>query len=501
MRRLLQRVVQDERGVALVMALIIMAALAGTTAALVIPGAVNQRNSLKSGDARQAFALAEAALAYGEGSVYGAGTTFKSPITGTATSPNVIPTQAGGGTGTWYATVAPDGITWTIYGDGTVDGVKREVHAQATDPSQTTVTDSGVWNYVYADNANTGCATTLTASITISVPVLIRGDFCIGGSLNFTGAQLQVGGNLSVTGSAKIGASTKKITSLQVGLTSSSTSTCNSVTPGTGACDGSHSPIYATTVSKGLTVTPQMPCIGQPSSWDSQCADPPGTSPAVLNGTWYKLHAYYNAQASLTKSGCPTNLLDNDTTLNNSDTSISSVMFGTTDYDCKVGTNEIKWNHTTKILYVSGTLYFDGSLALSGTIVYTGQASIYFTGGVSMGNNSSFCGIASCTTSWNPDLNGIIFIAGCWSNSTGSTLTTTGCVNLSGGATAQFGVYCTTDYATAGNSSNMGPVLANTLSLGGTAASLIPFHNMPPGTPLSARFVTVPGSPPTNWSG
>jgi hypothetical protein len=494
---LLQRFARDERGVALVMALIVMAALAGTTAALVIPGAVNQRNSLKSADARQAFALAETALAYGEGAVYQAGTTGKSPTVGQ----HPLDAQPGGGSGYWYATVGVDGITWTVYGDGTVDGVSREVHAQATDPSSTTVTDSGVWNYVYADAPNTGCATTLNASITISVPVLIRGDFCIGGSLNFTGAQLQVGGKLSVTGSAKIGTSTKAITSLQVGLDSNSTSTCNSVAPGTGACDGKHSPIFATTVSKGLSVTPQMPCIGQPSSKDPQCVDNPVT-PAVHDGTWYKLHAYYDAQALLSKTGCPTNLLDNDSTLNNSDTSISSVMFGTTDYDCKVGgSNEIKWNHTTHTLLVAGVLYFDGSLSLSGTIVYTGQASLYFTGGVTMGNNSSFCGIASCTTSWNPDANGIIFIAGCWSNSTGSTLTSTGCVSLSGGATAQFGVYCTTDYATAGNSSNMGPVLANTLSLGGTAASLIPFHNMPPGTPLSTRFVTVPGSPPRNWSG
>ena len=488
--RVLRRLGRDERGVALVMALIIMAALAGTTAALVIPGAVNQRSSLKSADARQAFALAETALAYGEGAVYAAGQTGKSPTTGTHT----IPSQGTGGTGTWSASVGADGITWTIYGTGVVDGVTRVVHAQATDPSSTTVTDSGVWNYVYADKAGTSCATSLNGSVTISVPILIRGDFCISGSLNFTGAQLQVGGNLSVTGSAKIGSSTTPITSLQVGLDSSSTSTCNGVTPGTGVCDGAHLPIYAHSVTKGLSVTPQMPCIGQPSTWDVLCT---GTN----DGTWTTLHTQYNAQAALSKSGCPANLLDNDSTLNNSDASISSVMFGNTDYDCKVGANEIKWTHSTRSLFVSGTLYFDGTLALSGTTVYSGQASLYFTGGVTMGNNSSFCGIANCTNLWNPDTNGIIFIAGCWSNSTGSTLTTSGCVNLSGGATAQFGVYCTTDYATAGGSSNMGPVLANTLNIGGNTASLIPFHNMPPGTPLSTRFVTVPAQPPKNWSG
>jgi hypothetical protein len=98
-------------------------------------------------------------------------------------------------------------------------------------------------------------------------------------------------------------------------------------------------------------------------------------------------------------------------------------------------------------------------------------------------------------------VNGIIFIAGCWSNSTGSTLITSACVSLGGGATVQFGVYCTTNYSTSGGSSNMGPVLANSLSLGGNAASLIPFHNMPPGTPLSTRTVVIPAQPPKNWSG
>jgi len=490
-RRILHRLIRDEAGVALVLALMVMAVLAGTTAALLLPGSVNQRNSLKSADGRQAFALAETALAYGEGAVYAAGQTGKSPTTGTHT----IPTQPGGGTGTWSATVAPDGITWTIYGDGVVDGITREVHAQATDPSSTTVTDTGVWNYVYADAAGTTCATSLNGSVTISVPILIRGDFCISGSLNFTGSQLQVGGNLSVTGSAKIGSSSTHITALQVGLDSNSTSTCNSVAPGTGVCDGNHSPIYANSVSKGLSVTPLMPCIGQPSSWDPQCT---GSN----DGTWAKLTSQYNAQAALTKTGCPANLLDNDSTLNNSDASIASVMLGNTDYDCKIGsTNEIKWNHSTHTLTVAGTIYLDGSLPLSGTVVYAGQASIYVTGGVTMGNNSSFCGIASCTNSWNPDVNGIIFIAGCWSNSTGSTLISSGCVNLGGGATAQFGVYCTTDYSTAGGSSNMGPVLAHTLNIGGNTASLIPFHYMPPGTPLSTRFVTVPGLPPKNWSG
>jgi Tfp pilus assembly protein PilX len=495
--RLIRRLKDDERGIALVLALLVMAILAGTTAAIILPGAVNQRNSLKEGDARQAFALAETALAYGEGAVYNSGLTNGSATVAAPPSTwTTIPSQPGGGTAKWLASAISGGCgcTWTVQATATIDGITRQVQALMTGPSTQPVANTGVWNYVYADAAGTSCATSMNGNVNISVPIMVRGDLCLGGSLNFTGSQLQVGGNLSVSGSAKIGSASTPITQLQVGLTSTSTSTCQSVTPGTGVCDGKHSPIYATSVIKGVSVTPQMPCIGQPSSYDPQCT---GTN----DGTWTTLKSLYNAQAAMTKTGCLTNMFDNDGTLNNSDTSISSVMFGNTDYDCKVGTNEIKWAHGTKTLTVSGTFYFDGSLTISGSIVYSGQASLYFTGGVSMGNNSSFCGIANCTAFWTPDTNGIIFIAGCWSNSTGSTLTTSGCVNLSGGATGQFGVYCTTNYSTAGGSSNMGPVLANTLSLGGSTASLIPFHYMPPNTPENTTPQFVPGSLPNSWSG
>jgi hypothetical protein len=342
-----------------------------------------------------------------------------------------------------------------------------------------------VWNYLYSDA--TGACTTVNGNVTISVPLLLRGSFCLSGSQFFTGSSLKVGGSLTVTGSAKIGSSTTSISTLQVA------GTCNGVTAGTGACDGKHSPIFASSVSSSLDVTPQMPCIGQPSSYDSLCT---GSN----DGTWSTLTSEYTAQAGMAKSGCPANLFDNDTTLNNSDTSISSVMFGSTDYDCKVGSNEIKWTHSTQTLYVSGTLYFDGSLSISGTIVYSGLATLYFTGGVNVGNNSSFCGIANCTNSWDTASNAIVFVAGCWANSTGSSLTTSGCINLSGGANVQFGGYCTTNYATAGGSSNMGPVLANSLSLGGATSSLIPFKYMPPGTPLNYDIQHTPAVV-QSWSG
>ncbi len=513
-RRLLRRLVRDESGVALVMALGIMVVMAITTAGILIAGTANQREAFVSDNARQAFGIAQEGLANAEGMLYSAAASHTTPPSG---SQNLTDLPGATGTdcttskicGSFYASVGGDGVTWTMTGTGTVNGVTRVVSAQANVPTPVVSSETAVWNYLYADG--TGACTTWNGNVNVAVPILIRGDLCLGGSQSFTGATLEVGGNVTVTGSAKIGSSASPIQTLKVGLTSTSTNTCNSVAPGTGACNGRTSPIYASTVGEGVDTPPSMPCIGQPYSWDQNCT-------GANNGTWTTLYSTYNNQASLPKSGCPANLFDNDTTLNNSDTSISSVMFGPS-YDCTLGSTsspcvsggpavcEIKWTSSTRTLYVNGEFYFDGSLNISGNVTYTGKASFFFTGGVGTSGSPSFCaasaksGNTTCTSAWNTNQDVIIMDAACWANSTGSSLTTSGCVSLGGGTTAQFGVYCVTNYSTAGGASNMGPVLANTLTLGGGAQTLIPLQYFPPGTPLENQNVYLPASKPKNWSG
>ena len=507
MRHLLRRLAREEQGIALVMALAIMMVMSVTTAGILIAGTANQRESLVSDNARQAFAVAQEGLAYAEGCIYSAAAHNDS--TPGCTSSQNLTNLPSGATGTYYASVGGDGVTWTMTGTGTFHGVTRVVSAQANVPSPVTSTLTAVWNYLYADG--TGTCTTWNGNVNVSVPILIRGDLCLSGSQSFTGGTLEVGGNLSVTGSAKIGSASTPIQALKIGLTPTSTNTCNGIAPGTGSCDGKHNPIYASTVGEGVDTTPSMPCIGQPYSWDQNCT-------GANNGTWTSLYQAYNKQASLPSSGCPAKLFDNDTTLNNSDTFITSTLYSASAYDCKLGSAsvpctstvnvcELKWAPSTNTLSATGEFYFDGSLTISGNLTYTGLATFFFTGGINTNGSATFCassaksGNTSCTAAWNTLVDGIIMVAGCWADSTGSTLTTSGCVSLGGNTIVQFGVYCTTNYATSGGASNMGPVLANTLSLGGGAQSLIPYHYFPPGTPLSSETTYLPASKPINWSG
>ena len=478
-----RRLVRDEQGIALVMAIVLMGILSLTTAALITGVTNNHRTSLKQTDARQAFALAELSLSYAEGMIYNASANHTTPPIGVQT----LPAQATGGTGTYYATVGSDGVTWTMTGTGTVDGVSRTVVSTANYPGTSTVTDTGVWNYLYADSTAAGCPTTISGGVVVGVPLLTHGNLCLSGGGKFTGSQLEVNGTLTISGStSSVGSSTTPVPTVDIaGPGASCTVSSQTVAPGTSPCDGEHSGLWASAVNPTLTVTPSMPSVD--------------------------FQAEYAKQAALTQTGCPAGLFDNDSTLNNSlsAATLASRLFpSNSSYDCKVGANELKWNSlgsscSNSTLTVSGEFIFDGSLSLGCgyRIIYSGQATMWFTGTVAVGGGDWFCGIANCTTAWDPDVNGIIWIAGCWADSTGSSLVNSGCVSVAGNSTIQVGIYVPTNYTIAGGSTNMGPVLANTLSIGGSSSTLIPFHIMPPGTPLNSRTAYLPASAPSAWGG
>lgn len=474
-----RRLVHDEQGVALVLAIFTLLILSLTTAAVLTATAVNHRSALKASEATKAFNIAQVGLAYAEGRVYGAASTHTSPPSGSTTF------NQDGWTGTYASSVAGDGHTWTMTGTGTVDGITRTISSTANVPSAVTVTDSGVWNYLYADSTSGACPTTISGSTIVNVPTFVRGNLCL--SATFTGAQLEVGGNLTVTGGGgKIGTVGSPTTTLKVGGTCSNGTL--TATAGTGICDGHTSPIYATNVGTGLDVNPGLPPLNMSSTYNSAN---PGPGPG------------HGCQVG---SGVPSPFFDSDSTLNNSVASVN--LFPATSYDCVNGSYEIKWTAATSTLYVNGTFLFDGSLSLSGNshVVYSGQGTIYFTGTITTAGNYQVCGIVNCTTSWNPDTSGIVLVAACWANSTGSalvSLATTGnyCVNYGGSNVIQVGTYCATDFHISGNSSNMGPVLANTLALAGNNSTLIPFHIMPPGTPLNTATSYLPASAPSGWAG
>jgi len=474
------RRLKDQSGQALVLGLMTMAVLATLTTAVTLEVTVNHRSAGRSADADKAFAIAQLGLSYAEGRVYAAAAAQTTPATGP------MQFSQDGGYGTYAASVAGDGISWTMTATATYNGITKTVTAQANVPSPITVNDGSVWNYLYADS--TSSCTTLANNTIITVPIFIRGNLCMSNSAQITGANVEVGGNITFLNTASIGAgSTSKIDTLQV------VGTCNGVAGGTGTCDGNHAPVWANHVQTALSTPLNMPSIDLGSNYLT--SDPgPATGHDCLPGY-----------------GVPANFFDNDRIQNNSVSNVADNLFPNSDYDCKnaSGSSEITWNHSTSTLTLhGGPFYFDGNLTVgsSTTINYTGQAVIDVSGTVAFNASSGVCGIANCTSSWNPDVNGMIIVAGCWKpNTTGTSLVTFAgdgiyCMDINTTKTVQFGSYVATDYRMR-SGSNMGPVLANTLTLTSGSSSLIPFHFMPPGTPLNTQHVYLPATAPTNWSG
>jgi len=201
------------------------------------------------------------------------------------------------------------------------------------------------------------------------------------------------------------------------------------------------------------------------------------------------------------KTGCPANLFDKNTSLNNDNSAnISSTatgLFGAS-YDCYVGNNHLQWNSATKVLTANGTFYFDGTFTSPGggnNYVYQGLASFYFSGGVTF-TSGSLCGISGCGSGWDTSQNVLFIVADCMGEPS------TGCVGLSSAnATFQFGVYATGKYKVSGNSGNMAPVICDQFFISGGTDTLVPIKNFPPGTPAPTTSVSYTGTPPTGWAG
>jgi Tfp pilus assembly protein PilX len=496
-RPVIRGLVHREHGQVLMLALLVLLILSLTTAALLTATALNHRSAAVSADQKKAFSLAEQGLAYAEGRLYTAPTTAESVLVpGTSVSPS-----DGDGMITYSGTLCTPSTTpacspkvWTLYGTGSVDGVSRTVSAQVTIPavtqtdtstttSTTTSSDFTIWHYIYLDTS--GC-TTFSGNLTINVPLYLKGCMNLTGSVKFTGSDLEVGGNLSVSGAGKIGSSSQRISKMNV---------AGSCSPA--PCDGSHNPIWVNVPGVGHTLTPTLtkPTISLPTTYAN--ANP---GPAL-------------GHACQAGSNVPANFFDNDTTLNNSNGNVYSKIFPSgQSYDCKVGSNEIKWDGVNK-LFVSGTFYFDGSLSMTGNnnIVYTGEGTLYFTSTMSFAGTTSLCGIVNCTTQWDTGHNVLVLVAGCQNSSGGSI--SSGCVSITGTNKLQVGIYSNTDYSIAGTAVNMGPVIATNGSFSGNATQMIPFATLPAGAPAMTTTTTLTetdtttttydGNPetPSKWNG
>jgi Tfp pilus assembly protein PilX len=500
--RRLQSTVRDERGITLVLALLITTALTITTASLALLVTSNEHAFGRDRQETLAFNTAEAGLNYAVS--YLSQTTdpngsapigTQEPAQGTyspytdnapagAHSFSNSGTPAGTFSGKWWAEKL-DTHQWKIWASGTSPNnqVIRELQTKVVSKTVPgTVTPASLaWSYgLFVANPG-GCFSPQgTADLTISI--YVNGDICIGGSAGVqepstsTGGTIEVysTGKVSVTGSASIGTSAKHIAKL---------------TANNGCTDGSGKKASICTTSNTTNVWANTHVSGAQSL----------TKPTLVPASVYAQADWKNGPVCT--GSAP--VFDNNSTRNTS--APSPNLTPGSSYDCTIyatsahtGTpvGTLSWNAATQKLSASGTIFFDSDLNWSnGASSYTTgtSATFYFNGTITINGNSAFCGPpatpsgSSCTGTWDTHQGAIVFAAINAANASPAW-------KANGNAEYDVAAYVVGLYQNNGTAKVVGPVITDQANVSGTGSSS-DVLDPPPTSPGASH--TDPGA--TTW--
>ena len=484
---------EDERGISLVLALLVVAALSVSTAALAQLVTSNEHAFGRDRQETLAFNSAEAGVNYGVSylSVTGdpSGGAAPGALVGSSTSPQPYP--AGTGDGGWWAVKGPNN-TWRIWATGTspTGQVIREVSVKvkAVTAPGTTVPASTAWTYgLFVGNPGASCFTP-TGSANLTISIYVKGCINLSGNVGIAEPGASVG-TVKVyaettlafsSGAAQIGTSSQRVYSVIApgGCTGKSGNACSAGSP-----QGSTSKVYA-----------------QNYGGPSQNIPKPPMNPDV--------DAYNKGDWANPNCTVGTFTFDNDSTRNKSLGNVD--LFPSSSYNCSVHApgapstivGTLAWNNTTKVLTGSGLIFVDGDLQLNSNTATSYSAgtflSLYVDGTVGMNGTAAFCGPPSvpsggtCSTpKWDGAV-GAIAVTAVNAQGSGNPLAIGWKAN--GGVYYDVAAYVVGQYSTSGNSGITGPVICDTASVSGNG-SQSDVSNPPPGTPGSTT--TSPGT--TQW--
>ena len=204
---------RDESGIALVMAVWILAFLMLAGSSLVFYAGSGATHAEVSTEDARAINLAEAGENYARAILFNAA----DPTLATAVGSGSLTLE--GGTVNYSGTYDSGTKIWTLTGTGThtnptgaAGAISRTVSSQvlvAVTPGL-----DPAWGYLFADT--TSC-TTLGNNLTIDAPIYVRGDLCMENSALITADLVQVRGKVQIKNSASIGTASVPVTQVKVG--------------------------------------------------------------------------------------------------------------------------------------------------------------------------------------------------------------------------------------------------------------------------------------------
>lgn len=477
---LVKRVLSEESGFALVLALAMVVALGTTVGSVAYYATSNFHSANQSKGAQSALSLAEAGLNLAYSTLENA----PNPSMASAVSPTpVADTPMPGGFVTYFGSYDSTSKTWTLTGVGkAVDQTRpgqlivRYAHGRAHVGTATVGSkNNAVWNYVYADSTST--CTTIGNSVNVNVPFYVKGNLCMANSAIVTSYALQVGGTVTMTSPQNsIGSASSPLHEAHIGG-GCSTDGVNYVSP----C-GANQRVWAGTVDAN-----PLPLSKPP-------VDLAGTAASAPLGPAH----------GCTVGSLPWGGFDKDSNPTNLSLGTINLVPKNTPYDCKALDSsgnvigELGWDGTT--LTIAGTIYLDGNISFGqqNNVVYKGKATIYASGSITLGQQTTVCGVAGCGTNWDTSKNLLAWVAGQQCPANGSESDGMSIQNYS---TFQGAIYTVCDYREGNNATVWGPIVSRQVYLNNSTTNFyVPIGTLLPGMPAQYDQVQTIVPEPGSWS-
>lgn len=477
----MRRLLTDEHGIALVMVLLVLAALAAGMVTTMQLTASSGRTADYAVARDTASQLAEAGIAQ-EMSVL-------SRPSNNALDPTLLPAtqtlQFKEGTVALTASLNLLTSSWTITatgttanptGPGTSAAFRKLTATVHINPTLTQPLNNPAWNYIYTTRApSSGCDETIQQSVTISSPLFVSGNLCLQNQASIVSGPLDVKGYLDLQQKQNIvGSASKKISDAHIGAGCRYQSN--------GAFDN--------------------PCKGAPDNVYANVLDasPPAvTPPLVYWDSWYRNASpgpYFPCSQS---SGVPP-LFDTSPpdgrngTYNNAPFNLTPSV----GYSCKTPGGQLSWDPGTKTLTVAGTIFIDGSAYVSNGAVnqYNGQATLYLSGTFLMKNAKLCAGVSAdgstCDVStWNPNTELLCVVA----NGSGGQVNSWDSIQIVS-AFFQGALFATKSIDTDTTSNVDGPMVGDQVNLGQSVSTSFPtILQVPVGMPSNPTVYAQPDPP------
>jgi hypothetical protein len=494
-----------ERGVALVIGLMVLTTLTITATSVAYFTSTSARTSDIDGSRQRAAALAEAGI-------NNSMAVLSQPPPVSALSQATLPACTAnpttnwnhstyeGGTVDWCGDFSAARAGWYLTGLGRVrnpsGGSELVRRARAFVPIKPVVrqqNNAPAWNYIFATQTGNTCDMSLNQSMTMESALYVYGNLCLENNANFRIGPLIVERRLSLSNNGTVGTTSARVDATVGGYNSGSGVThCKAgggqFHYGCGDADRVYSKLPNGSPGVNLTV----------SHIDFPVAD---------YATWYELAVPGPKSPCTTQSG-PAPVWDTNYPARDASVTPAFNLTPATSYTCRVGSaedpfGELSWDASTRKLTIHGVVFIDGSAYSNNGLLnsYDGEGSLYLSGTFRLTNGTGICGATSgsdCSyDSWNPNNELFAIVAG---GSGGQVPAGTG-IQLDQNAKWQGALYGTVGIRLENNAHSDGPMVGANIQIiqNFTGDDFGKIERVPPGLPGNPQVYAKPEPP--QWFG